>query len=184
MHRWESSDDGQLLAATQYNAEAFAVFYRRHVPAVLAFFSRRTHSREVALDLTAEVFASALEASPRFRPGPEPARAWLYAIARNVLADSFRRGRVQDEVRRRLAMEPLQVSDEGLAEVEAAVEKAPVLELLEGLPDDQRQAIQERVLDERGYASIAQQLACSEQVVRQRVSRGLRSLRINLRSSA
>jgi RNA polymerase sigma-70 factor (ECF subfamily) len=184
MRRWEDSDDGALLAATPDDPQAFAVFYRRHAPAVLGFFSRRTHSSELALDLTAEVFASALEASPRFRSGPEPARAWLYAIARNVLTDSLRRGRVQDDVRRRLAMEPLQLSDEGLAHVDAAISDAPALELLESLPADQREAIQERVLGEREYASIAQQLACSESVVRQRVSRGLRSLRINLRSSA
>jgi len=184
MRRWEDSDDGELLAATRDDPQAFAVFYRRHVPAVLAFFSRRTHSRELSLDLTAEVFASALEASPRFRAGPEPVRAWLYAIARNVLADSLRRGRVQDEVRRRLAMEPLQIDDDGLARVDAAISDAPALELLESLPADQHDAIQERILGERDYASIAGRLACSESVVRQRVSRGLRSLRINLRSSA
>ena len=184
MRRLESMDDGELLAATQRDSQAFAVFYRRHVAAVLAYFSRRTHSPELALDLTGEVFASALEASARFRAGPEPARAWLYVIARHVLADSLRRGRVQDKVRRRLAMEPLQLDDETLAHVEATISDGLALDLLESLPLDQREAIRQHVLGERDYASIADQLACSESVVRQRVSRGLRNLRINLRSYA
>jgi DNA-directed RNA polymerase specialized sigma24 family protein len=41
---------------------------------LLSFFRRRVGSAEVALDLTAETFAAALEASPRYEPRPEPAR--------------------------------------------------------------------------------------------------------------
>jgi RNA polymerase sigma factor (sigma-70 family) len=48
------------------------------------------------------------------------------------------------------------------------------------LPDDQRRAVQGRVIEERDYPELARNLACSESVVRQRVSRGLRSLRERL----
>jgi RNA polymerase sigma factor (sigma-70 family) len=51
---------------------------------------------------------------------------------------------------------------------------------LSELPDDQRLAIEGRVLEERDYEELAQRLSCSESVVRQRVSRGLRSLRERL----
>jgi DNA-directed RNA polymerase specialized sigma24 family protein len=36
------------------------------------------------------------------------------------------------------------------------------------------------VLDERGYDELARTLACSESLVRQRVSRGLKTLRTQL----
>jgi hypothetical protein len=49
----ERSDD-DLLAATRAEPEAFAVFYRRHVAALLAYFARRTRDAELAADLTAE----------------------------------------------------------------------------------------------------------------------------------
>ncbi len=42
---------------------AFAAFYRRYERAMLAYFQRRTHDAELAADLTAEVFAAALEAA-------------------------------------------------------------------------------------------------------------------------
>jgi len=42
---------------------------------MLAFFVRRTRDGELAADLTAEVFARALEAGARFRPGGAPASA-------------------------------------------------------------------------------------------------------------
>ncbi len=58
--------DGELLVATAYDPEAFAALYRRRVRGVLAFFRRRAGRAEVALDLTAETFAAALEASARY----------------------------------------------------------------------------------------------------------------------
>jgi RNA polymerase sigma-70 factor (ECF subfamily) len=42
-------------------------------------------------------------------------------------------------------------------------------------------AIEAHHLEERGYAEIAAELQCSESVVRKRVSRGLASLRTQLR---
>ena len=49
--------------------------------------------------------------------------------------------------------------------------------LVESLPDEQREAILQRVVAERPYEEIAKELSCSPSVVRQRVSRGLRTLR-------
>ena len=72
------SDDDLLISD---EPEDFGVFYDRHVRNVLAYFSRRTVDPEVAADLTAETFASALTARRRYKPGRAPAGAWLYAIA-------------------------------------------------------------------------------------------------------
>jgi RNA polymerase sigma-70 factor (ECF subfamily) len=80
--------DGELLVATATDPTAFATFYRRHVRGVLSFFRRRCPTPELALDLTAETFAAALEASPRYEPRPEPARTWLYGIAWNKLHEA------------------------------------------------------------------------------------------------
>src|SRR5579884_574859 len=111
--------DGELLVATAGDPEAFAVFYRRHVRGVLSFFRRRVDSAEVAFDLTAETFAAALEATPRYEPRPEPARGWLYGIAWNKLHEARRRGRADDAARRALAMAPISITDEGVARIEA-----------------------------------------------------------------
>jgi RNA polymerase sigma-70 factor (ECF subfamily) len=111
--------DGQLLVATATDPEAFAVFYRRHVRGVLAFFRRRVDRADVAFDLTAETFAAALEASPRYRPRPEPARGWLYGIAWNQLRDAQRHGRAEDTARRALKMAPIALDDEAIARLEA-----------------------------------------------------------------
>jgi RNA polymerase sigma-70 factor (ECF subfamily) len=169
--------DGQLLVATAHDPEAFAVFYRRHVRGVLAFFRRRVGSAEVALDLTAETFAAALEASPRYQPRPEPARGWLYGIAWNKLHEAQRRGRAEDTVRQALGMAPIVLSDEGIERIEAA---SGAGSMLEALPSERRAAVQARVVDERPYEEIAAEMLCSPSVVRQRVSRGVKAMRANL----
>jgi RNA polymerase sigma factor (sigma-70 family) len=168
--------DSELLLASRATPEAFAIFYDRHFAAVLAFFRRRVSGPEQAFDLAAETFAAALGALPRYKPGPEPARAWLFGIARHKLREAIRSAQVDDRARRVLAMQPIALDDEAIEVLERLV-TAPVLELLEALPVDQRQAIDARHIEQREYSDIAAELRCSESVVRQRVSRGLAALR-------
>ena len=171
--------DTQLLMEARTCAEPFGVFYERHFASVLAFFRRRVTGPEEAFDLAAETFAAALASVPRFRPGPEPPQAWLFAIARHKLNEASRRSRVQDEARRRLAMQPIELDEEAIEIIETTAH-APAVQLLENLTPSQREAIEAHHLDERGYAEIAADLCCSESVVRKRVSRGLAALQAQL----
>ncbi|MBB4663489.1 RNA polymerase sigma factor [Conexibacter arvalis] len=185
----DARTDEELLRATAGEPRAFELFYLRYAEAVLAYFAVRTRQPEAAADLAAETFAAALRGSRRYRPSEAPAAAWLFAIARNKLADAARRGVVADRARRRLRMQPLQVTDDDLERVEtladlAAGGRRPLLRLLDGLPAAQREAVVARILDERDYPEIARELSCSEAVVRQRVSRGLATLRAHLEEEA
>lgn len=181
MLNWESQGDDVVLAAAAGERQAFAVFYRRHEPAILTYFRRRTGNAEVAADLTAEVFAAALQACRRYRPGEAPASAWLFGIAQHTLARSRRRGVVEDRARRRLGMAPIQLEDEDLARIDPlATGDEPASALLGMLPADQQAAIRARVLDEQSYDEIAHSLRCSPAVARKRVSRGLAQMRREL----
>lgn len=182
-----SLDDHHLLTCPDPEGERFAIFYRRYLPDVLAFVLRRLGDRELSADLTAEVFAAALQARSTFDPDRGDARGWLCAIASNKIVDSRRRGQVEDVCRRRLGMSPIALEDDDLRrvdEIAAATDAVGSPEgLLAGLPADTRAAVAARVLDEREYADIAAELRCSESVVRKRVSRGLANLRAKLREN-
>jgi RNA polymerase sigma-70 factor (ECF subfamily) len=178
---WESESDEALLVAAPVDSAAFGVFYRRYEGPMLAFCARRTRDPELAADLTAEVFARALESCSRFRPGGAPASAWLFGVAQHVLAKSRRRGAVEDRARRRLGMAPISLDDEDLARIDQLCgDDAAVIGLLGELPADQRDAVRARILDERSYEQIASEMTCSPAVVRKRVSRGLAQLRHQL----
>lgn len=173
--RWT---DGQLLGAiAQGDGEAFAAFYSRHLPAVVAFLLRGTQDREATADLAAEVFAAVLLASHRFRDDGGQAGPWVLGIARNKLRLSRRRRRIEAAARRRLGFEPVGLDDAALERVERLADQGAAVQLMDSLPRHEREAVRLRVLEEASYEQIAGQLRCSELVVRKRVSRGLARLR-------
>lgn len=90
-----------------------------------------------------------------------------------MLFASVRRSRVEDKARRRLGMEPIALDDELLERIA----RIDMEGLLARLGPDQSEAIRARVLDDEDYGVIAARLRCSESVIRQRVSRGLATLR-------
>lgn len=165
--------DDELLASTGREPSAFGIFYARHERAVFRYHRRRTEESELAADLCAETFAAALLSSRRYRPGPQPAVAWLFGIARNVLGRSLERGRVESRARRRLGMPRLEIDDETLATLDRLHAGERLGDALAHLPEDERAAVLARVVEEREYPQIAADLQVSQAVVRKRVSRGL-----------
>ncbi len=180
MPELRSSSDVELMLAASADPESFGELYRRHERVVLAYFLHWSRSPELAADLTAETFAAALGSSGYRQERGEP-RAWLFGIARHVLARSVERGRVEDDARRRLGMPKLVVDDDALTRIEEIASlNGSTLELLGELSAPVRAAVSGRVLEERDYPELAESLECSESVVRQRVRRGLTRLRNRL----
>jgi RNA polymerase sigma factor (sigma-70 family) len=174
-----------LLRAAQQDPDAFAEFYDAYARRVLTFLARRVFDAEVALDLTSETFAVALERRLQFRGRTaEEEQGWLFAIARSQLTHFFRRGEVERTAIRKLALQVPQLSNEEIERIEtlAGLQDAAVHldDALHHLPQEQREAVELRVIEEKGYAEIATVLGVTQQVARQRVSRGLRSLALRL----
>jgi RNA polymerase sigma factor (sigma-70 family) len=158
-------------------AADFGTLYERAYPLIRAYLRRRVGARpDLVLDLLAETFARALERREQFDPQRGSAVGWLLGIAKHLFLDSMRQGRATDESRRRLGMERIHVEDDQLELIERE-SAAELLRALDKLPGEQRKAVERRVLEEAPYAAIAEQVGCSEQVVRKRVSRGLSALR-------
>lgn len=179
----QPTDEALLLATGAGDREAFEVLYRRHVGAVTGYHLRRTRSPELAFDLAAETFATVVVASSKFDPALGSGIGWLFGIAANKLREALRRGRVEQEARLRLGLEPVSLTDadiERVDELASLVDERRLTQLLDLLPTEQRDAILAHVVDDRSYADIAKNLKCSEAVVRQRVSRGLRTMRTRM----
>jgi RNA polymerase sigma-70 factor (ECF subfamily) len=175
-------EDARLVAlVAKGDDSAFALLYRRYLPLVVRWSLRKTRNRELAADLASEVFAAALIASRRYDSEQGSVAAWLLGIANNKLRESERQRRVEDSARRKLGLDPMSLNDDALERVEELASlDADVAGLVAGLPHDQREAIMQRVVAERPYEDIAGDLSCSPSVIRQRVSRGLKTLRSEL----
>jgi RNA polymerase sigma-70 factor (ECF subfamily) len=167
--------DEQLLLSG--DPEDFGLFYDRYIELLLGWFARRVYDADAAADLTAETFAAALVARPRFRARENvPAVAWLFGIAQHKLADHRRRGFAEERMRRRLGMRPVALAEDDVAMVHMLARDVAG-RLVDGLPPEQRDAVRAHVLDDRDYGEIAAAGGTSEATVRKRVSRGLSALR-------
>jgi RNA polymerase sigma-70 factor (ECF subfamily) len=161
--------------------DAFAALYRREAQTVLVFIARRTLDAELALDLTAETFAQAFRGRRIFRGSTEmEERAWLFTIARRQISRYHRRGTVERRALAALGAQMPEIHEDDLHEIEEAAGlnalRVTLGDELARLNDDQRAALQLRVVEERPYPEVADALGVSEQTARARVSRGLRAL--------
>lgn len=183
--RGMETTDAELLA--EESSTAFRALYDRHAHAVTRFLARRTGSRDVAYDLAAEVFAQAWLSRRSFRDlAGGSARPWLLGIARNVLAASVRRRRLEDEACARLGIfDRVDRLAEGVAPEESWLDglDGDLEQALAGLPADQRRAVELRVLDDLPYEAVADHLGTTPAAARVRVHRALVALRVSLARS-
>jgi RNA polymerase sigma factor (sigma-70 family) len=167
--------DAELLADD--GPDSFAEFYRRHARRVAGYLMRATRDPEVAADLTAETFAAALIARPRYRPERGVPVSWLLGIANHKLNDWRRRGYAEERARRRLRMERIELAAADVHELERLGEEVTFVDLVDELPPEQSAALRARLVHGRSYAEIAGSQQVSEAAIRQRVSRALAGLR-------
>jgi RNA polymerase sigma factor (sigma-70 family) len=159
--------------------------YRRHAQSLLVYFQRRVHEPELARDLLAETFEAAIGAGAAFRGSTDSELSgWLWSIARNTLAEQRRREEGERGRARRLGRARTALSDR---EIERIEELAGIAELREAvaqrlseLPEEQREAVRLRVLEDLSYHEIAASMNTSADTARARVSRGLRALNVAL----
>ena len=167
-------DERVLIEAAQQDPARFAELYDQNFDRVYAYIARRVRDRDLAEELTAEVFRQALEHLPRFEWRGVPFAAWLLRIAANAVHDRWkataREGELPDE-------------DEIGSDSDRIIERRALLaKLVESLPEDQRLVIVRRFIDQRSIREIAKEMKRSEGAVKQLQFRALQSLKERVRS--
>jgi RNA polymerase sigma factor (sigma-70 family) len=177
--------DAQALRLLRNDPDAICVLYDRHASRLVGDLARRSGEPEVALELVQETFARALEHGHRVRLAPDgSAWPWLATIARNLLTDWRRQGAVDSSARLRLGIATQPYDSHSIEDLidrlDAAALSRPLAGALDALPASHRKAVAGRVTEELSYEALASAHGTSEQVIRARVSRGLRAMRLRL----
>ena len=181
-HDHQRDDESRLIAAALLDPAAFAPLYERHASDIYRFCYLRLGLREAADDLTARIFIRAIERLHQYKPKPGASfRSWLFAIARNMLADDWRR---RKDIR--LLPDQIDLTHDDYPGPEAlAVHRSEMDRLraaLAELPDRQQDVIELRLM---GFTSpeIAESLAISVAAVKSAQSRAYKSLKQTLSAS-
>jgi RNA polymerase sigma-70 factor (ECF subfamily) len=150
--------------------------YRDNVNAIYAFFSYSV-SHETAEDLTAATFERVVKAWSRFNPETARPRTWILAIARNVLADHFRRQSHRNAIS--LDEHPALAASLAASDDPAArcLSFDIVREWLATLEPREREVLALRFAADLPADEVARHLELSEANVHQISSRALRRLR-------
>jgi len=169
------TDERLLIEAAQQDPSRFAELYEINFDRVYAYVLHRVRDRDLAEDLTAEVFHQALANLARFEWRGAPFAAWLIRIAANAIADRFQSAAVRHET----ATDTLEQ-----AGAEDEIERRAMLfKLVDSLPEDQRLVIVRRFVDQRSVREIAEELGRSEGAVKQLQFRALQALRTRTRTT-
>jgi RNA polymerase sigma-70 factor (ECF subfamily) len=166
--------------------DLFEAFYREHVEDVQRFVVRRVGDRERAADLTAEIFLAAIDSARRYQPRRGAPRAWLFGIARVLLA-SERRQRGRERVgQSRLRGGPLLDEEDAAsmdARIDAASQSRRLYEAMDRLSEGERAVMELVALDELTVAEAAVAAGVRPVTARVRLHRARRKLRAELEAA-
>jgi RNA polymerase sigma-70 factor (ECF subfamily) len=152
---------------------SFGRLYEEHRLSVYRYLRGRTRSDDEALELAAVTFERAFTGMSRYRRRDGGAHAWLLRIARNSAIDAHRRRRPS-----------VDLAGAGVALGRMAVEadrveraRTDIVDLVAGLPDDQREALLLRYASGLTAREIGAVMGKREGAVQKQIERGLSALR-------
>jgi len=172
-----SSSDAEVIGRSLGEPEAFGLIYDRHAATLLRFLGRRAGAK-VAEGLVGELFRIAFERRQTFDMSRASALPWLYGIGSNVLL-KHRRG----EARRLRASALMAAGLEAAsgrgsaAALDARVLFSRVADVIEALPDGEREALLLFAWEELPYQGVAEALELPIGTVRSRLNRARAHLR-------
>ena len=156
--------------------EDFERLYAAEAQGLFGFLVYRTGDRALAEDLLADTFERALRSRKRFDRRRGPAKAWLYAIALNLLRDHVRRAAAAER-----ALERTGPAAGAVDAPDDEVEHRDVVQrALAALSPEEREAIALRFGAELTVPEMAEALGEPLTTVEGRVYRALRKLRSDM----
>jgi len=172
-------EDNQIIhAVLNGNVNAYGRIISKYQKPIYNLMYRASKSEQLSMEMTQEAFTRAYEKLDRFDPG-RSFFSWLFAIGANLARDHLRR------VGRELMFSEAEIDgnelvDDGMnqaAVLEQKVEISRIMQLLEMLPLDYREALILRYSEDLSMNEVAKALDLSTSGAKMRVHRGLKRLR-------
>jgi len=169
--------DTEINEQIKYSAANFRILYRQYATRVYRYIFARVNNHADAEDLTAQVFMAAMKGLKKFT-GDGNFAAWLFTIARNKVADNYRRNKPVVS----LDAEPDIVAEDGdpLSQITHKEKFDDLSRLLKDLPPEQQEILQLRFAGELTYSQIGLVVGKTEAAIKMATHRLLRQLQIEM----
>ena len=157
--------------------EEFTMFFNDFYPSLCRFLECLLGGRvALAQDLAQESFLQLYRTAWGTLP-TDAARFWLYRVARNFAINEFRKGQTRHRLLDRVVEAMLPRTRNPEEEYETRERHDLILDMLQGLPDDQRTALLLREQEQLSYSEIGQVLDVSESKVKIDIFRARTAMR-------
>jgi RNA polymerase sigma-70 factor (ECF subfamily) len=159
-----STQDMQMeweeIQAAQSNPALFEVLYDRYYDRIFSFIFQRLDDKELAFDITSQVFLKAMQHLPAYRFKGVPFSSWLFRIAKSEVYQAFR----EQKAERTVNIE--KVSLKRMAEEMIEDFYEPYYDILKDcvseLPEDDLQIVEMRFFEKRSFKEIGEILDITE----------------------
>ncbi|MCA9563756.1 MAG: sigma-70 family RNA polymerase sigma factor [Myxococcales bacterium] len=175
--REETTDETLVQRTLLGDRSAFGTLVRRYQERVMALIYRRTGNQDTAADVTQRAFLQAFERLASLRDA-SAFRPWLFQIAANIGSQEMRsRGPSHAEP---AEAHLLRADENPERDMEGAQKRALLRDMVERLPEKQRQCITLRIDAELSFKEIGELVGCSEASARVNFHHGLQQLKADL----
>jgi RNA polymerase sigma factor (sigma-70 family) len=152
--------------------------YEQHGPALFAYLSQQTRSREAAEDVLVDVFVAALETERFVLMSEKEQVSWLWRVTRNKAVDAYRRSQVRRGLDLSLVADYIDDKERSPELIVLQQEASALLQTYLGrLSPGQRKAIHLRFAHGLRSSEIARVMGKREGSVRSLLARALNFLR-------
>jgi len=176
-------DDAALVAGLQ-RGDSHAVEYvvQQHAPALYRYAYYQLQDAPSAEDVVSEVMVRMVQSIDRYVPAATPFQAWLFRIARNLVADQYRtrKRRPQTSFEGWLADDPSQEPGGLDRAIDSLGDRAALQVALAELTEEQRQVVLLHVVEGWEMPQVAKLLDRSLPSVKSLYYRGVQALRRTL----
>jgi RNA polymerase sigma-70 factor (ECF subfamily) len=176
-------DESALIERAKYDSEAFGELYEIHFDRIYNYIYYRTGNIHDAEDLTAKVFFRAIQHIGNYKDQGGPFSAWLYSIARNLLANWYR-----DNSKRTMipidSIAQVQIADGPELESEFVENRETLLAAIRRLPEERQDLLVLKFVNKQSNAEIGHILGRSEGAIKSLYHRTLLSLKSELMESS
>lgn len=171
-----------IVEKAKNNARDFAPIYKKYHAPILQFVYLRLDDKDLAIDITQQVFLKAIENLQKYEFRGLPFSSWLYRIAINELNQLFRKNKKMRTINLNESITSDLIHE--MEDEEFALHKERLAIILKKISAADFQLIEMRFFEKRPFVEIGELLDITENNAKVKTYRVIQKLKILFKAEA
>ena len=152
--------ENDIVEAAKKDPKQFEGLYTKYYEQIFRYIYQRMDDKEMAFDITSQVFLKALTNLPKYQYRGVPFSSWLYRIAMSEVYQSFK----DKKATRTVNVDTSNVEHiiEEMEEDKTGEMRETLIQIIGELPEAELQIIEMRYFEKRSYREIGDILGMTE----------------------